>query len=382
MTSDLGKRVFALLLLLLALVAVTSAHAHKSSDSYLTLDVAGGQLHGRWDIALRDLDPAIGLDRDGDGGVTWGEVLAASADIEAYALGRLAVRAGSEACPLTAAAPMIENHSDGAYVVLALSGRCAGARPVSVDYRLLFDLDARHQGLARIQVDGASQATTFRPATPVQTFGGAASGGALTTFARFIAQGVEHIATGWDHLLFLLALLLPAVMVRTGKRWHPATNARAAALSVVGIVTAFTLAHSITLSLAVLHIVSVPSRLVESAIAASVVLAALDNIVPFLPRRRWLLAFGFGLVHGLGFASVLLELSLPRGDLAISLVGFNLGVELGQLAVVALVVPLAFFARTTRAYARFALAAGSAVIAAISLAWFVERAFLVPVFPG
>ena len=140
------------------------------------------------------------------------------------------------------------------------------------------------------------------------------------------------------------------------------------------IVTAFPIAHSITLSLAALGVVKVPSRLVESMIALSVVLTAVDNIVPFLPRRRWLVAFAFGLLHGLGFASVLLDLGLPRATLALSLFGFNVGVEIGQLILVALLVPLAHLARNHRSYSRYAVGAGSALIAFYALGWVVERA--------
>ena len=114
------------------------------------------------------------------------------------------------------------------------------------------------------------------------------------------------------------------------------------------VVTAFTLAHSITLTLAALRLVELPSRLVESAIAASVVLAAVNNLVPVVERRRWMVAFAFGLIHGFGFASVLAELGLPQETLVLSLLGFNLGVELGQLAIVAVFLPTAYALRNTR----------------------------------
>jgi xanthosine utilization system XapX-like protein len=120
-------------------------------------------------------------------------------------------------------------------------------------------------------------------------------------------------------------------------------------------------------------VVSLPSRLVESLIAATVVATAVDNVWPFLPRRRWLVAFGFGLLHGFGFASVLLDLGLPPASLALSLLGFNLGVEVGQLALVLLVIPLAHALRDRPAYPRYAVGAGSTLIALIALGWMVER---------
>ena len=359
-----------------------AAQAHKSSDSYLTLRVDDRVVQGRWDIALRDLDVAVGVDANQDGTITWGEVRAAQAAIDAYATQHLVVRSAGEPCAWTPARHLVEDHSDGAYAVLMMEGTCPRAGAVSVDYRALFDLDARHQGLAHIEANGIASTTTFTPRNPVQALGGLERAGGSVALGRFLLLGIEHIATGWDHLLFLAALLLPAVMVRRDGAWQPAGDARSVTLKVMGIVTAFTLAHSITLSAAVLQWVSVPSRLVESAIAASVVMAAVDNIVPFLPRRRWLLAFGFGLVHGLGFASALLDMALPRADLALALLGFNVGVEIGQLVAVAMVVPIAYQLRRTRAYPRVALTAGSAFIALIAMGWFVERAFLVSLWPA
>ena len=147
------------------------------------------------------------------------------------------------------------------------------------------------------------------------------------------------------------------------------------------IVTAFTVAHSITLSLATLGLVSLPSRVVESAIAASVVLAALNNIWPLFHSRRWIVAFVFGLVHGFGFASVLADLGLPQGALVLALVGFNLGVEGGQLAIVAVFLPVAFALRRSWFYRRAVLLGGSMLITLIAAAWFAERALDMQLMP-
>ena len=147
------------------------------------------------------------------------------------------------------------------------------------------------------------------------------------------------------------------------------------------VVTAFTVAHSITLSLAALGVISLPSRLIESAIAASVVLAALNNVRPVVYGGRWIIAFVFGLIHGFGFASVLTDLGLPQGSLLLALVAFNLGVELGQLAIVAVFLPVAYALRDTRALpARGVLIGGSLLVAAIAAVWLVERAFNVSLF--
>jgi hypothetical protein len=150
---------------------------------------------------------------------------------------------------------------------------------------------------------------------------------------------------------------------------------RGAVIEVLKIVTAFTVAHSITLSLAALGVVTLPSRLVESVIAASVVLAALNNLRGTVHGRRWVMAFVFGLVHGFGFASVLADLGLPQGALALALVGFNAGVELGQLAIVAVFLPIAFALRGTRFYSVGVLKGGSLLVAALAAWWLAERMF-------
>jgi hypothetical protein len=148
------------------------------------------------------------------------------------------------------------------------------------------------------------------------------------------------------------------------------------------VVTAFTVAHSITLSLAALAMIELPTRLVESGIAFSVVLAALNNLWPLIRRGRWLVAFAFGLIHGFGFASVLADLGLPRHALLPALVGFNLGVEAGQLVIVLAFLPLAYGLRRTWFYRRLIFAGGSAAIALVAAIWMLERLFALKLFPG
>ena len=365
--------------LLFGLVAVGAA-AHKPSDSYLTLEREGAALRGQWDIALRDLDAAITLDGNGDGEITWGEVRAKRDAIVQYALSRLDVASSGMRCPLRAAGPLIDEHSDGAYAVLQLSGACPQpAQSLTLEYRLLFDLDPTHRGLLQYSEGGRVHSLIFAADARVQALG---AGSAWQQLGAYVHEGVWHIWLGFDHILFLLSLLLPAVLLRSDGDWRPAESFRVAFLDVARIVTAFTAAHSITLTLAALEVVSLPSRWVESAIALSVVLAAINNVFPLVDRSRWLAAFGFGLVHGFGFAGALRDLGLPSGSLALSLFGFNLGVELGQLAIVGLFLPAAFWLRETWTYRRVVLAGGSALIALIAGIWLFERALNVAILPA
>ena len=407
------------LTLVVGLGLALPASAHKPSDSYLALVVtdtsqtapppalAGvpgaptGAITGRWDIALRDLDFAIGLDADGNGEITWGEVRTRYDAIAAYALARLSI-AGDDgkACALTAGPQAIDNHSDGAYTVLTFSVACPAASasaPASasaatstaslspppaqlqIGYQLFADIDPQHRGLLRLEAGGLSRTAIFSPEAARQTFALAAVS-RWSQFVDYAREGVWHIWIGFDHVLFLLSLLLPAVLVRVGGRkgghWEPAGSMREAAVDVLKIVTAFTLAHSITLSLATLGVVALPTRWVEASIAASVVLAALNNVFAVIGGRRWIVAFAFGLIHGFGFASVLSDLGLAQGTLALALIGFNVGVEGGQLVIVAIFLPLAYELRRSRFYTWGVFIGGSLLIAALAGIWFVERAFL------
>lgn len=356
------------------------ALAHKPSDSYLT--VRGEEPHKlaiRWDLALRDLDYVLQLDRDGNGELTWGEVRLRSSDIEGFARQHLQLSAQGAPCPLTAAGPlMLDRHSDGTYAVLSFAAACEKKAPdaIEVAYTAFFDVDPTHRGLLQWTAPGATSAQALVLAAgsatqPLQL----QAPSALETLRQYVVEGVWHIWIGFDHILFLVALLLPAVLVRQPGGWTAAPSLRVAAIEVLKVVTAFTVAHSITLSLAALGVVSLPSRLVESVIAASVVLAALNNLRATVDRRRWVMAFAFGLVHGFGFASVLADLGLPQGALVLALVGFNVGVELGQLAIVAAFLPFAYLLRATAFYRVGVLQAGSVVVAVLAGWWFVERAF-------
>ena len=362
------------LVILLLCAWLAPAQAHKPSDSYLSLTVHGQQIEGQWDIALRDLDFAISLDGNGDGALTWDEIRARHAAIAAYALQRLQIASDRGACPLQAVEQLIDKHTDGAYNVLRFQATCPGTAPASVTigYTLFADLDPQHKGLLKINSGGTTQTAIFDPDSPRQTLSLAAPD-RLAQFGAYVKHGIWHIWIGYDHILFLLSLLLPAVLL-PGLREQQQQQQRlkAAFHDVLKVVTAFTLAHSITLSLASLSLVSLPSRWVESAIAASVILAALNNLLPLFRGKRPVAAFAFGLIHGFGFASVLRDLGLPQGSLLASLLGFNVGVEIGQLAIVAAFLPVAWLLRKTWLY-RQVLTIGSLAIAVVAAVWLVER---------
>jgi hypothetical protein len=370
------------------------ASAHKASDSYLQIDAAPARLEVRWDIALRDLDVALDLDSDADGQLTWGEVRTAWPRIEAYALARLTI----EGCALAPVGRGLERRNDGAYTVLRLRSPCTLATPPRIDYGLFAEIDPTHRGIAKVQRPGQDVAlSVLEPRRAVRGPGAAASGQGTSASAaapvdgarapasrgrwQFLAEGIRHIVTGYDHVLFLLCLLLPSVLRRTPAGAQPVARLAEAVWPVAGIVTAFTVAHSITLGLAALGLVSLSPAFIEPAIAVTIILAALDNVLPIFPVRRVVVAFFFGLVHGFGFASVLAELDLPRADFSWALVQFKLGIEIGQLVIVAVATTALFALRGWRGYRRVVIGGGSAVAIAIGTAWLIERTANVAILP-
>ena len=369
-----------LLLLVITLVLCIPAWAHKPSDSYLTVRATStsANLSIRWDIALRDLDYVLQLNSAGNGELTWGEVRRREGEISKLALARLSFTAAGTDCPIVATSPMtLDKHSDGTYAVLSLSAQCTSLdAPLKARYSMLFDVDPSHRGLVQWVAPGVdtAQALVFGTESAEQVLA-LQPGGVWKTLNQYLKDGIFHIWAGYDHILFLLALLLPAVLIRQDGKWQPAPRLGGAFKEVVKVVTAFTLAHSITLSLASLQIISLPSRWVESLIAASVIFAALNNLRATVEGRRWVMAFVFGLIHGFGFASVLTDLGLPQGALVLALVGFNAGVEVGQLTIVAVFLPLAFWLRATRFYRVGVLIGGSLLVALLASWWLVQRMF-------
>jgi hypothetical protein len=366
---------------------VLPAYAHKASDAYLQLEGGSGATTLRVDVALRDLDVALDLDSDGDGKLNWYEVRTGWPLIESY----LRKRVELEGCSFTSATRTLERRVDGVYAALILQSPCTPAQPPVIHYGVMAEVDPTHRGIARIE--WAGQTSALQVLVPQLARGSAAVSESGTATAvphttaqaaptlQFAREGVRHILTGYDHVLFLICLLLPSVLRRTKQGWQPVPRLRSALIPVIGIVTAFTVAHSITLVLAATGTVSLSPAFIEPAIAVTIMVAALDNLWPIFRGRRILFTFFFGLIHGFGFASVLAELHLPVAEFAWALFQFNLGIEIGQLLIVTVVATLLFQLRARRVYVPVFLRGGSVLAMAIALIWFIERVANVSLLP-
>ncbi len=382
--------------------AGSRAGAHQANDSWLSFSLTNNAIAGQWDISVSDLDTALGLDDNDDGTVSEEELQAHQEAIIGFVLPHLQVKADGVPQKIKVTGHRLQSHLNGVYVGLTLAiGDVENSEPdkeprlvpsdgtrrarsdaphlepqtLEVACDLFYDLNPKFLNRVSVEADGQQRTMNLTTEAPSQFFDFSKPklGHQFLVFAR---EGVWHIWSGFDHILFLLALLLPSVLRREQNAWQPVGEFRKALVNVLKVVTAFTVAHSITLSLATLGVVQLPSRLTESAIAASVVVAAANNVFPMFTRREWMVAFGFGLVHGFGFASGLSDMGITRQNLAVTVMGFNLGVEAGQLAIVSVFLPVAYGLRGSWIYPRIVLAGGSSGIVLIAAVWLVERALI------
>ena len=357
--------------------------AHTLDETVLTLSVSATNVAGCWDVARHDLEQGLRMSAE-----RWRTL--APAEQEGYlealvvdSLSGLEVRADGRALVWRVTDLEVVTLHDALYQRVRFVGATAGpaVAALEVNARALLGAEANRHGLLRVEHSGRTEATPFQAGQAAWTFRLTQPAARAAHFWTFVEEGMAHIWKGPDHILFLLALLLPAVFRREGGAWGGADALRPTLVRVLEIVTAFTVAHSITLSLAVLGIARVPARIVEPLIAASVILAALNNLRPWLGERGWLVAFVFGLVHGFGLAGGLLEFGVRGESLWVALAGFNGGVELGQAAVVGLFLPVVFPLAGTSFYRKVALQYGSAAVAVVAGVWMAERLLAFKVLP-
>ncbi|HEY6123614.1 MAG TPA: HupE/UreJ family protein, partial [Steroidobacteraceae bacterium] len=363
--------------LLLGLVATFSspqhAHAHAAGTSYLILQLPEGEapVSVRWDLSMKDVVWTVFIDADYDGDVTWQEVQTAQSALGAAVLAQISVKRGPAACALSVKDFALASRGEENFLSVAMIAACPQPGLTTIGGALFMSGDASQRvllsaGRGEEQLTGVISVADAGWTEPAQA-------SAWRSFARFIGEGVWHVLIGYDHIAFVLLLLLPSVMRPVGGKWQGASGLSPVARDMVTIITAFTIAHSITLALAVTGTVKLPVRPIEIAIAASIAVAGVVNLIPRLSRLRLPLAFGFGLVHGFGFANALSEIDASGSSLLPLLAGFNIGVEIAQLAIVALVLPVIYSMRATRWYANGVLPLGSCALGMAGLVWLFQR---------
>ena len=371
------------LMMALLLLPATSAFGHARGEDYVFINVEQEAIVGEFQIHVDELRDKLGIGIP-ERGSTEVEILRDSENLvyeyinqnfsispfggTPYTIDFTGVKVEERignfiTYPFTIEAPSIEDK-------------------LTIRHNMFYEGDRNHRGLLLVQFNAKTgenygeeyTALIFNPKNQVQDLDLLEVPG-LLRMREMVVQGMWHIWIGIDHILFLLALLLPTVLVRKSPGWHPVERPTSAIRSVLVIVTIFTVAHSITLFLAAFEIVKIGEQIVEPIIALSIALVALNNIFQWVSRGSLYTIFFLGLFHGLGFASVMGNLPFRMVDLVGMVVMFNVGVELGQVAIVLALFPILYWARASRQYVPVVLQGGSWILAAIGGYWFVQRTF-------
>ncbi len=359
-----------LLLPLLFIVSCSSAvQAHQSNEAYIELSATKSEegINAVWLVSMLDLNAVLNLDSSQDGNISWGELTQHNDAIQQYLLEHIQVSGEEGRCELYPATMMMDQRNGVHYVYLPFEIACRP--PFKLRYSAMFSADKGHRVLVTYQLpaeagllaqskseetSASTEVGVITATEPEVSIQGTAD--IWEAVAVFFVEGVTHILIGYDHILFLMALIIPGVISLTLKhRAKTQHGQRSELMALVKTVTAFTLAHSITLFIAAQHWLSLPPTLIEMAIALTVVIAGINLLANFFDEGCWPLAFAFGLIHGFGFANVLAEMQIPQQDFLASLLAFNLGVEAGQLVILGFVMLL--FA----GYGKMRLTAGETV---------------------
>jgi hydrogenase/urease accessory protein HupE len=358
----------AILVIFFSLLLLQDAAAHDPGLSSLTIRQRRNGLEATLTLAARDAAQVAELDEDHDGIVTQAEFAQTRSQLETAVARQLFIAADDKVANAQSVRSQLDENNN---VEVRLNFHVVGFSSLEIQSKIIASLPLGHRQYLQIQnsrwetiferlLSAATDRATLEMPDAHSSIG---AFGAVRSFAKFLCLGVKHILTGYDHLLFLFGLLLVA---------H-------GFLSSLGIITSFTIAHSITLAVATLHVVQIPSRVVEPLIAASIVFVGIENLLRGdIPTARRMVPFGFGLIHGFGFASALREagIGLGTGGIVLPLFSFNLGVELGQIMVAAVALPVIWKLRENPMFiARWAPACSAAVVLLGSF-WFVQRVWM------
>ena len=382
------KALVVTLFLSLLVMNASVVNAHELSSGYLTLN-AGEENTYSGELLLKpdDIGQVAGLDTNGDGALTWGEIHQNQPLLESYIAKVLSIRVDDSPCQINLSMPNIRSISGDSYLVSPIQVMCESGGTLGIHYdgifehspthKLLVNVNLADQSGSRLQSSSKSSSDNTSVTSVLDTDSRSVTFDASTTsltalFISLVYEGVWHIFIGIDHILFLVATLLTVNLVREHKQWQKEPSTSRILKHTVILVSAFTLAHSITLTATALNFIALDSRLVELGIAISVLLTALNNIYPLIVRLG-IITFAFGLLHGMGFASVFADLNAQSNNLVLSVAAFNIGVEVGQLAIVAVLLPLLLWLRHFAFYAKTLMPLLSSIIAIIAINWTIQR---------
>ncbi|MBO6504406.1 MAG: HupE/UreJ family protein [Kordiimonadaceae bacterium] len=366
------RPVLYVLCLAASLFVTLTTWAHEANDARMEVEISGQKVHLNWGVSLADLDVLMDLDNDRDGNISRSDIDASRLKIESAMLSKLRISSGEQSCTMGPSNLSLDTSGALPYLYLDTEGRCEWAiKRLSISYDFLFDLDYSHQAIVQVRKGENVSSQVASQGDRNLEFRLGQSTDLLATLKTFFVSGLLHIVEGYDHIAFLLVLTF-SVLVFANKEGSPF---RTKTWQIALLLTGFTIAHAISIILAQLDLLRVPSQLVESFIALSIVIAAIDVWKPFMGKIKWYAVFVFGLIHGLGFASSLGSVGLDGSGFIVALFGFNFGIELGQVAIAAAIVALD---QRLQHYSkpRHYLTMGCVTISGvIGLYWFVVRAF-------
>jgi hypothetical protein len=361
---------------------VLSSASHDLGQAYIYLKVYDDSLLARVEVTVADLEEALGFGWDPEAGISREELALRLDSVRAYVEPRFSL-----GTPEGKFEPVFRDFDlldvpFGTFVQLEYWVSETDGIPDEIDAEMtvMFDVDRTHRNFLLVEHNWRTAtfnnegevSLVFTPGRSTQTLD-LTSSSLWKGMAGMIWLGILHIWIGIDHILFLVALMLPSVLQRKEGRWQPVGNFKEGFFNILVVITFFTLAHSVTLALAGLGLVRLPPAFVESVIALSIAVAAAVNFMPRLKVREWTLAFVFGLFHGFGFASVMGDIGVGTDHLIKSVFGFNVGVEFGQVVIIAALFPFLFMARNWKTYVP-GMKVGSLALITISMIWFGERA--------
>ncbi len=362
-------------LFLIFILFYQTLNADLLKENFITFDLNDSFAKAVIDFESDNLEKFMKLDDNDNGIVSWKEIRAHKKEIEKFVLSHVEISVDKKRCKSSVDKFEVYRRVHQSYIKLFLSLSCKLPKEaISLKYDLFFDVDKDQKAFVKIS-DKNISTPMILSSRKVEVKLNMKKEPLWSSFINFLVEGIWHIWIGFDHILFLLMLLIPSVYIYKDSSFYPREKFKDVLFEILKVVTAFSVAHSITLALSVTKTVTLNTTFVEVAIAVSVLFTALNNLYPIVKHKAWIMAFLFGLIHGFGFANVLHELIVKNSDFISMLLGFNLGVEIGQMAIVAALLPLFYFLRKSKFYKYIILYGFSFAAAVIAFIWALQRAF-------